>query len=422
MGKDFTVNPGVLRGVLRMPSSKSELLRAVLIGSVARGVTSFSAASLSGDVRAAIALVERCGADVQREANGNIKIRGGRWRQAQGLSAAESAFIFRTVPFMAAFQGLVGGIRREGTLRGRPQQELYGMMEAVGMLYTATDQGVQFGYLLPKEPYDFRFSSLESSQLLSGLLMASPLLGEEVRIGVERVPSGGYVELTLAVMSRYGVEVQRHERGVYVVPAGDGYHAHGVEIGGDWSAASVFIAAAAYGGKIVLTNLQREALQPDRAILDVLRRAGVHYHWDEGGALTVDGANGRPKGFIYDATDCPDLIPALVLLASGASGESRIGGVSRLRGKECDRASALEEGFSKLGGKVRVEGNELVVQGVESLLGGVDLTAFADHRMAMVFGAAGVLSQRGVKIEGGDAVSKSYPRFWEDLESVLCAK
>ena len=168
-----------------------------------------------------------------------------------------------------------------------------------------------------------------------------------------------------------------------------------------------------------LVNLQRDSLQPDSLIRLALERAGVCYSWDAGGVLTISGSGARPRSFVFDAGDCPDLILALVLLASKADGVSRIGGAQRLRGKESDRAAALVEGFTKLGGRVRLEGDELVVEGVNSLRGGGEVSAYGDHRIAMVLGAAGMLSDRGVRIEGCEAVEKSYPDFWKDLQALV---
>lgn len=399
-----------------MPSAKSELLRAVLLGAVARGATAIGGESLCADVRAALEAVARCGVKVVRRGDGSVEIHGGRWRGAEGLSAGESAFLLRTLPFFAGFQGLVGSIEGKGTLRGRPQGSLYETLRCVGMLYESRGEWLQFGYLLPKEPYEFDFQPLDTSQPLSGVLMAAPLVGKRVRICAAGVKSCGYVEMTLAMMAERGVKVLRPTENVYEVPPGQQYCVRGATVGGDWSAASVFIAAAAHGGEIVLTNLVRDSLQPDRAVLRVLELAGVDYRWVASGSLRVDGTSVRPKSFTFDATNCPDLVPALVLLASKAEGRSRIGGAGRLRGKESDRASVLVEGFSALGGRVHVEGDELVVEGVGALGGGVVVSAHGDHRMAMAFGAAGTLCEREVRVEGSESVDKSYVHFWDDLK------
>ena len=420
MGKCITIQPGMLNGTLRVPDSKSEQLRAVLLGSVASGVTYLDFSGLCADTLAVVKAVAHCGVDVRSEPGGKIEIRGGRWRCAGGLSAGESGFALRTIPFLAGFQGLTGSIRKEGSLVGRPQRGLRESMDAVRMLHSTAGDTLKFGYVLPKPPYSFTLPPLESSQPLSGVLMAAPLLGREVRVGVEKVPSGGYVEMTVSMMASFGVEVQRRERNIFVVPSGATYRAHGdVAVHGDWSAAAVFIVTAAYGGCVRLINLQRDSLQPDSLILQALERAGVRYTWDAGGVLTISGNGARPRSFVFDAGDCPDLIPALVLLASKADGESRIGGAQRLRGKESDRAAALVEGFTKLGGRVRLEGDELVVEGVNSLRGGGEVSAYGDHRIAMVLGAAGMLSDRGVRIEGCEAVEKSYPDFWKDLQALV---
>lgn len=401
-----------------MPSAKSELIRAVLLGSLAQAKTEIAGGSLCADVIAAIAAVEQCGIKVERLAGGSMIVHGGRWQRAEVLSAGESAFLMRTLPFLVSFQGLVGCVQGEGTLLNRPQHALDAVMRGVGMLYAWREGALQFSYLLPKRPYAFALPHLGSSQPLSGVLMAAPLVGETVRVRVDGVKSSGYVSMTLAMMARFGVEVQHPEEGVYVVPSGQEYRASSAPVGGDWSAAAIFIAAAAHGGCIVIQNLEKDSLQPDRAVLRVLDMAEVVYGWEADGSLRVDGSRKRPKSFTFDATDCPDLVPALVLLASMARGKSRIVGAGRLRGKESDRASMLEEGFRALGGRVRVEGDALLVEGVDVMQGGVTVLSRGDHRMAMVFGAAGTLCSDGVRVEGKETVKKSYVDFWSDLRAL----
>lgn len=418
-GVTRVVRPGVPRGTLRVPPAKSELMRAVLIGTLAEGVTTLDATDLCDDVKIALTAVESCGVQVDRTAENAVIIRGGRWKRADNLSAGESAFALRTLPFLAGFQGLTGNVRKEGSLRNRPQDSLYGVMDAVGMLHNATREEVFFGYMLPKPPYHFSLPLVDTSQPISGVLMAAPLLESDVRIAVRGVPSGGYVEMTLAMMARYGVGVRREGQDVFVVEKGARYCACSLRPGGDWSAASVFLAMAAHGGEIVVTNLEKNSLQPDCAMLIALSKAGVFFEWHQCGELVVGSRNGRPGGFAFDATDCPDLVPALVVLALKAVGVSRIKGASRLRAKESDRARVLAEEITKLGGKVRIDGDEILVEGVAALAGGAEVDSHGDHRMAMTFGVAGLLCERPIRVAGSEAVGKSYPGFWKDLESMV---
>jgi 3-phosphoshikimate 1-carboxyvinyltransferase len=257
-----------------------------------------------------------------------------------------------------------------------------------------------------------------SSQLLTGLLIALPLAGQDSLLEVEALASRGYVDLTLATMRAFGVEAERDEDFCrFVIPGGQAYRATEFQVEGDWSGAAFLLVAgaiAARGGALVVEGLDAMSLQPDRAILAALRAAGARVEVTESG-IAVGG--GSLEGFRFDATDCPDLFPPLVALATACSGETSLRGARRLRGKESDRAAALREEFGALGARVEVEGDDMVVQGSGRLAGG-RVDSRGDHRIAMAAAIAALSAEGPIEIVGGECVSKSWPSFFEDLAAI----
>jgi 3-phosphoshikimate 1-carboxyvinyltransferase len=201
---------------------------------------------------------------------------------------------------------------------------------------------------------------------------------------------------------------------------GQKYRPCSYTVEGDWSGASFLLVAGAVGGKISVSGLELDSLQGDRRVLDALRDAGAEVGVDaSAGAVSV--GKGELKGFEFDATDCPDLFPPLVALACNCGGKSVIRGASRLAGKESDRGQALVSEFGKLGARVSVEGDSIVVEGGGKLSGG-SVESHRDHRIAMACAVAALNCEGPVEIGDAGCVSKSYPGFFSDLEKLMVKK
>ncbi|PCN50297.1 hypothetical protein B6U99_05215 [Candidatus Geothermarchaeota archaeon ex4572_27] len=185
------------------------------------------------------------------------------------------------------------------------------------------------------------------------------------------------------------------------------------EVPGDYSAASFLAVAGAIveGSRVRIEGLLEGDVQPDRMVVDVLREAGAKVSVGPS-YLEVEGPS-RLSSFKFDARDSPDLVPPLLALACFCDGESVIEGASRLRFKESDRLRSLPTELSRLGADVRVEGGRIVVRG-GAVRGGV-ARSWSDHRVAMALAVVGLRAERGVVVEGFEAVSKSYPGFAQDL-------
>ena len=181
---------------------------------------------------------------------------------------------------------------------------------------------------------------------------------------------------------------------------------------GDWSSASYWLVASALGHDISLSGLNLASAQADRALLQMLRGAKcvIHFEYD---LVSVDGSRKIP--FNVDATHCPDLFPALVTLAAFCNGVSTISGVSRLKNKESDRGIVLQEEFGKLGLKIELDGDKMIIHGGTKLVA-AEVDSHNDHRIAMCLAIAGSKIDGEVTISGTEAVSKSYPGFWDDFD------
>jgi 3-phosphoshikimate 1-carboxyvinyltransferase len=183
----------------------------------------------------------------------------------------------------------------------------------------------------------------------------------------------------------------------------------------DWSSASYWLVASALGHEVKCVGLSMDSNQADKAILDAFVAANCAVIADENG-IVIDGT--QRTSFAFDATHCPDLFPALVTFAAFCSGTSRIRGVHRLRHKESDRASALVNEFSKLGVNISIVEDALVITGRKRVLS-EKVDSHNDHRIAMCLAIAGLYAEDGVEITGAEAVSKSYPDFWNDFDSLF---
>ena len=265
-----------------------------------------------------------------------------------------------------------------------------------------------------------RVDGSESSQFLTGLLIALALAPKDSVVEVEGLASRGYVDLTIDTMRAFGAVATRSvDFARFEVPGGQRYVARDFAVEGDWSGAAFLLVAAATSGEgrgLSVPGLNRASMQPDRAIVAALDAAGAQVEDIAGEAGLLVRRCASLRAFDFDARECPDLFPPLVALAASCEGQSRFRGVSRLRAKESDRAAALAEVFGAIGIEVAVEGDELLVRG--GRVRGGRASSWGDHRIAMALAVASLVAEGPVVIEGSECVAKSWPSFFEDLDSV----
>jgi 3-phosphoshikimate 1-carboxyvinyltransferase len=267
----------------------------------------------------------------------------------------------------------------------------------------------------PLRAGNYKINGSFSSQILSGLLIALPLCHSDSEIVVDNLKSKTYVDMTISVMAAFGVECSHWNYSKFNIKGNQIYKGTEYAVEGDWSAAANLLVAAAISGNITIRALEVDSKQADVQILTALEQYGAKISILNPRAISVQKNENKP--FNFDATDCPDLFPPLVVLAASCQGQSKIKGIHRLIHKESNRLESLKDIFSKLGLKLHSENDELIIKGSGQLTGNA-IDSHNDHRIAMSGAIAATLTNTPIFISNTQCVKKSYPNFFEDLEKV----
>jgi 3-phosphoshikimate 1-carboxyvinyltransferase len=402
-----------VEATLTLPGSKSYTHRALMAAALAAGESILTNALAAEDTELTAAALKQLGAGIDWQGT-TIRVTGraGRWLPAPlPIYLGNSGTSMRFLTALAALgegEYLLTGTER---LCQRPLGELLEALGQVGV-QAVSERGdgcppvrVTGGLTGGKA----RLSGGISSQYLSALLFIGPLApkGLEIEITGELV-SRPYVDLTLEVLSDFGISYYREGYRFFELPGGQCYLPRDYVIEADASSASYFWAAAAVtGGRVTITNLSLESSQGDAAFPEVLGRMGCAVESTPAG-LTVQG--GALQGVTVDMSTMPDLVPTLAVLAAFAAGDTVITGVAHLRHKESDRLAAVATELAKMGIEVRETDDGLVIRGGTPQ--GAVIHTYNDHRIAMSFAVAG-LKIPGVAIEDPECVAKSFPDFWQ---------
>jgi 3-phosphoshikimate 1-carboxyvinyltransferase len=406
------ITPSAVHGQVQAPASKSVAQRAIAIASLASGTSEIFHVGKSDDVKSAIRVCQALGAEIEEKGE-KVIVKGGIQTPFVPLNCGESGLGIRMFSALAAILNEPVTLTGEGSLTERPLQMIEDSLQAAG-LQCETQNG-----LLPvvvKGPLKGGIVNIDgsaSSQVLTGLLIAAPYALSPVTFRVSDLKSRPYVDITTDMMRDFGVVVENNDYEEFVVPAPQKYISKSYTVEGDWSGAAFLLVAGAIAGEVTVTNLDFQSSQADKEILTALKNSGAELSVDKDRVFVKKAPL---KAFRFDATHCPDLFPPLVVLAAACEGISQIRGVSRLRSKESDRATALQQEFGKLGLYISLEGDNMLIKG-NSLNGG-RVFSHNDHRIVMACAVAGLTASEPVIIDKADAVNKSYPEFFEDLRRI----
>ena len=410
-----------LHGEVIPPCSKSYAQRALAAALLASGRTTLRGIELCRDTRSAIEAIRTLGARVEIKDDNTLIIDGGLRPTANTLNVGESGLAARLFTPIAALGGEAMRIEGEGTLRHRPMAM---MVEPLRTLGVEVRDG---GGRLPIEVHGpikggrVVVDGSISSQFITGLLIALPCAKSDTTIEVRDAVSTPYIDMTLETLERFGVEVM-HNEGDYsefYIEGNQELKPVDYTIESDWSAAAFIMVAAAIAGEVTVRNISTLSRQADTLVCRALERAGASIIIEEG-AITV--AHRPLEAFIFDATNSPDLFPALVALAAAAEGVSTIRGIERLRGKESDRGEVLKEEYRKLGIDIELDYDENVMRVVGGKPHAADVDSHDDHRIAMSLAITALRIEEEVAIRNRECVVKSYPSFFEDLEMLKTNK
>lgn len=408
-----------VKGEVKAPPSKSFTHRAFAISCLAEGKSSIREPLLAGDTMATLRGVEAFGGGVE-ESDGRVDIvgTGGTLSSPGFVDCQNSGTGLRLLTAIASLDGEVV-LTGDESLQKRPMQPLLDALVQLGVrAESVRGDGRPPVRVLGRELAGGRVEIRGdvSSQFISSLLIAAPYALEGVEIALTSPPkSRPYLDITLAVMRDFGVEVENHGyRRFSLCP--QVYSAGHYPIEGDYSSASYFVALAAMGkGKIKIGNLSLRSFQGDKRILDIAKEMGAGIREVHGG-IEVEGTELRGIG--VDLGDAPDLLPTVAAMAAGAEGRTVIHNVEHARYKETDRIKACASEISRLGARVRERKDGLEVWGSEELTG-ARVESHGDHRMVMALAVLGLTARGETVIEGAESATISYPGFFDSLEKVV---
>lgn len=400
-----------LSGAISAISSKSYAHRALICSALSDGVSKIICDNLSKDIEATADCLKNLGADIEYCDKAFTVKPIDVSKANREIDCGESGSTLRfLLPIIGAL-GLDINIKMHGRLPQRPLFPLDREMEKYGCKLIRNNDILHISGKL--QSGDYIIEGNISSQFVSGLLFALPIIKGNSKIIIKnKFESFSYVKLTLEVLKNYGIEY-KFENNVFEIVKGN-YISSSSTVEGDWSNAAFWLCAGALSESgIKVQNLNFNSVQGDKKIIDILKSFGAYVSINHNSA-TVKPAD--LKGITVDASDIPDLVPIISLVACKAKGETVITNAERLRIKESDRIKTVIEMITNLGGTVKETADGMIITG-EKLKGGT-INSYNDHRIAMTAAVASQICKTEVTIIDANAVTKSYPEFFNDFETL----
>lgn len=401
---DIKIQPSLLKGRVKIPSSKSYSHRMLICAGLAGGKSVIKGISFSKDIEATISAMTALGAEFTVE-DDNITVCGISEPSSEAvINCFESGSTLRFIMPIAAALGTASEIHGEGRLPQRPVDIYIRELSEKGIAFNYNNT-MPFDFSGKLNSGDFYIEGNVSSQFVTGLLFALPVLdGDSKIIMKSHLESKPYVDMTIACLEMFGIEISETDYG-YFIKGNQKYNPHDCVVEGDYSQAAFFFTANALGSNIYLENLVENSVQGDRKITEIID------------TMQKNGVDGKPGWFNSDCSDIPDLVPILAVLGSFGTEKSFITNAGRLKIKESDRLLAISSALNNIGGKITALDDGLVIEPVPYFEGGT-VDSFGDHRIVMCAAVASTRSKNPVIIRGAEAVSKSYPEFFRDFKNL----
>lgn len=393
--------------------------RACAAALVAKGISEIYNPGHSNDDKAAMDIIRRLGAKLENQPDGTLQVSSdGIKPVAPFIDCGESGLSIRMFTPLVALSAEEVTIKGSGSLVTRPMDFFDEILPQIGVKVQSNNGKLPLVIQGPLKPANISVDGSLSSQFLTGLLLAYAAAdASDVSIRVNNLKSRPYIDLTLDVMKRFGLktpENRNYEEFYFRKEPVEEEPTHRYTVEGDWSGGAFLLVAGAVAGPVTIRGLDIASTQADKAIIQALMNANAGIALD---AKEIQLHPAKLSAFEFDATDCPDLFPPLVALASYCEGETRIKGVSRLAHKESDRGLTLQEEFGKMGVTVHLEGDLMRIEG-GARVNGAAVSSRHDHRIAMACAVAALKAAGETTIEHAEAINKSYPDFYNDLRQL----
>jgi 3-phosphoshikimate 1-carboxyvinyltransferase len=370
----------------------------------------------SADDLAALDIIQQLGAKVEAGED-KVTINGNGISPVSGtIHCGESGLSIRMFTSIAALSEKEIAITGGGSLKKRPMNFFDQVLPQLGVSVRSENGYLPLHVKGPLQARDITVDGSLSSQYLTGLLFAySAAEAKDVSIHVKDLASKPYIDLTLDVLKAFSLKLpvnKDHETYYFDSEVTTQPSIIKYTIEGDWSGAAFLLVAGAVAGNIIVKGLDVFSSQADKAILQALAQTQAIMSVED---KQISVKKSKLQPFHFNATDCPDLFPPLVALAAYCEGTSVIEGVSRLKHKESDRGVTLQEEFGKMGVEVVLQDDIMTIKG-GGRINSADTDSHNDHRIAMACAVAALGAEGPVKVDHAEAINKSYPHFWNDLE------
>lgn len=404
------IHPSQASGKVVSQASKSSMQRAVVAALLANGTSTLTNITYSDDSVSALRMAECMGAKVER-GDDLVRIKGGLNPVCSELNCGESGLgvrMFSAISSLCDNEIVLSG---SGSIQRRPMYMIEDALRKLGVKVESSNGFLPVRIQGPLKGGRINIDGSASSQFISGLLFALPLVDDDSVLLIDSLKSKPYIDLSISVLKSFGIEIIVRDYREIHIRGKQQYHPAEYRIEEDWSGISFLAVLGAISGQLTIQELSLESVQADKAIVDALKMAGALL---ETGLNELSVAPGKLKPFEFDITDCPDLAPPLAALAAFCKGKSVLRGTDRLINKESNRSQALKSEFYKLGVEINVLDN------IVEIIGGgkikpATVFSYKDHRIAMALAIVASRAEGPVTISGAEAVSKSYPGFYDDL-------
>ena len=423
-----TIKPSNISGTIQAPASKSSMQRACAAALLHHGESIIHHPGHSNDDRAAVELIQQMGATVSVEGDKLVVTSKGVRPKGNEVNCGESGLGIRMFAPVISLSDQEITINGEGSLLKRPMDFFDEVLPQLGVEISSNNGRLPLKVKGPLQPTDIEIDGSLSSQFLTGLLMAYSAAGAPgVSIRVNDLKSRPYIDLTLDVMQKFGFDVPENKNYEsfyfqHSTTTTDEQNLAGSTscrtyvVEGDWSGGAFLLVAGAITGKIVIEGLDVASTQADKSILAALQQTGAILSI-QSNRIEIGPPLMTLKPFHFDATECPDLFPPLVALASYCEGKSIIEGTERLTHKESNRGITLQEEFAKMGIEIDLQDNLMIIKGGTGVKGS-HVHSRHDHRIAMACAIAAIKAEGETTIEEAQAINKSYPDFYADIRKL----
>lgn len=391
------INEGKAKGIVKAPPSKSMAHRLLICAGLSKGTCIVHGIVRSKDVEVTMDCLRAVGVKLE-EAEGSVRVTGADIKNASAgkiLDCGESGSTLRFFVPLCLISGANAVLRGSKRLMERPLGIYKTMCEDRGLLFSQDETSLMVKG--PLKSGNFKLAGNISSQFISGLLFALPLLdGDSVVTITPPIESRSYINMTISALALFGVEASWHDEKTIYIKGNQEYKCSEAWVEGDYSNAAFFEALNVFGGDVKIDNLPENSIQGDRVY----------------GKMFDQLKKGTPA---LDISDCPDLAPILFAVAAAKNG-GVFSGTRRLKIKESSRAEVMTEELAKFGVSSSVYDDEVIIYPIEFKKPSGELDGHNDHRIVMA--EAILLTLTGGVIDGAEAVTKSFPDFFEKLKSL----